>query len=182
MESKKHEEATDADKKRSEYKLNINKEELGRAIGEVQTGKFTKRLTLYANKATIPIRYVDIITPLFSMAGAATGLIEEQMAKDYPELYQYATVGFGETHPSKHAQAVKDMDISSLDPHTVTQAKAEAEHQSGKTLAIYNERIAAIIRYFMLTTPRYSISKELGGLLEKRISNIHPEIWDKFEV
>ena len=182
MESRKHEEATDADKKGSEYKLNIMKEKSDRAIDEVQTGEFTKRLTLYASKATIPIRYVDIITPLFSMAGAATGLIEEQMEKDYPELYQRVIEGFGKPDFSKHAQTVKDIDMNNLNPHMVTKAKAEVKHQSGKTLAIYNERIAAIIRYFMLTTPRYSISKELGGLLEKRINTIHPEIWDKFGV
>ena len=161
--------------------MNINKEELDRAIKEVQTGEFTKRLSLYTRTTTIPIRYADITTPLFSMAGAATGLIEEQMEKDYPELYQRAVGVFGETRPSRSTQIIKDMDINNLDPHMLAQAKKEAEHQSGKILAIYNERIAVIIRYFMLTTPRYSISKELTGLLKKRISKIHPEIWDKFE-
>lgn len=165
--------------------MNINKEELDRAIKEVQTGEFTKRLSLYTSKATIPIRYIDmtiVTVPVFSMAGAGAGLIEEQMEKEYPELYRRAIEVFGEKPPSKHTQAVKDIDINNLDPYMLIQTKAEAEHQSGKTLAIYNERIAVIIRYFMLTTPRYSISKELGRLLEKKITTIHPEIWDKFEV
>ena len=59
-------------------------------------------------------------------------------------------------------------------------AKTEAATPSGKTLAIWNERIAVVIRYFMLTTPRYSMSKELAALLEKRITSIHPGIWDAF--
>ena len=116
------------------------------------------------------------------MARAAAGLIEEQMAKDYSELYQYVVVSFGETHPSKSTQTVKDMDINNLDPHIIMKAKKEVENPSGKILAIYNKRVAAIVRYFMLTVPRYSISKELGGLLEKRITAIHPEIWDTFGV
>ena len=160
--------------------MDINKKELNRAIEEVQTGKFIIRLTAYASKATAPIRYLSIITPQFTMAGAATGLIEEQIEKDYPELYQRAIEVFGKPHPSKSTKTIKDMDITNLDPHTVTKAKAEAANHSGKTLAIYNERVAVIVRYFKLTTPRYSISKELAALLEKRITSIHPGIWDAF--
>ena len=160
----------------------INQEALHRAIEEVRTGKFTKRLTAYSSKATYPIRYVDITTPMFSMAGAAAGLIEEQLKIDYPELYQHVVKDFGELCPSRSTKTVKEMDINSLNPNMLEQAKAEAAHTSGKTLAVYNERIATIIRYFMLTTPRYTISKELAGLLEKRITTIHPMIWAKFEV
>ena len=150
MEGTKHEEKTNADGKVSECKLNINKEKLGQAIREVQTGHFTKRLTLSTSKAATLIRYTSMATPLFIMARAAAGLIEEQMVKDYPELYQYMVVAFGETHPSKSTQTVKDIDINNLDPHTMIKVKKEVEHQSGKILAIYNERIAAIVRYFML--------------------------------
>ena len=88
MESRKQEEATDADKKGSEYKLNIKKEELSRAISEVQTGEFTKRLTLYTSKAATPIRYAGMTTPQFSMAAASAGLIEEQMEADLTSSIQ----------------------------------------------------------------------------------------------
>lgn len=162
--------------------MEINKEYLNRAIEDVRNGRFTKRLTLYAPSTTIPIRYADITTPQFSMAGAAAGLIEEQMEGDYPELYESTIKAFGKPHPSRSTHTIKKMDISNIDPHMAAQAKKEVERQSGKILAIYNERVATIIRYFMLTTPRYSISKELATLLEKRMSNIHPDIWDKFEV
>lgn len=161
---------------------NINQEALHQAIEEVRTGKFTKRLTAYSSKATYPIRYVDITTPMFSMAGAAAGLIEEQLKIDYPELYQHVVKDFGELCPSRSTKTVKEMDINSLNPNMLEQAKTEAAHTSGKTLAVYNERIATIIRYFMLTSPRYTISKELAGLLEKRITTIHPMIWAKFGV
>ena len=160
----------------------INQEALHQAIEDVRDGRFTKRLTLYASKATIPIRYADITSPQFSMAGAAAGLIEEQMEVDYPELYEGTTKEFKKPHHSRSTHTIKKMDTSNIDPYMMKQAKKEAKSQSGKILAIYNERVATIIRYFMLTTPRYSISKELATLLEKRISNIHPGIWDKFGV
>ena len=164
--------------------MDINKKELDRAIEEVQTNEFAERRTLYSDKAPIPIRYASITIisiPAFSMAAAAAELIEEQMLKDYSELYQHVIDVFGLPEKSIHTQAFKNIDVNNINKIKAEQAKEEVNTQSGKIIAIYNERIAAIIRYHMLTTPRYSISKELAALLEKRITNIHPGIWAAFD-
>jgi len=61
------------------------------------------------------------------------------------------------------------------------QARSEATGKGNPVVGVWSARAKTLLRYLVLTKPRFKESKEAAGLLEDGLRKKYPQIWEAIE-
>ena len=148
-----------------------------------KTGKIVdKKIAVYSHKATILTRYLELSNPKFSRSGALAEKLTQVVIAQHPELWDRIIAEVPDAKENRPSQwEGKAEQLQHPDPQLLKVAMAEAITRAGRTVTIYNPRLAALFKYLDHTTPRFSISSHAAGMLEEILSKEYPVMWEQIE-
>lgn len=157
----------------------INENVLNQVI-EAAKGKdpLCKKITLYSRPAQIILRYLDLTIPQYSRSGAAAELLSEAIKEEYSDLWgRICSAGVPNTVSLSKSYWHKR--FPKIDEKIWGQAVEETKPRVGRIITIFHPRVAAVMRYYTQTTPRYNLSKESATILERALSKKYADVWKK---
>jgi hypothetical protein len=150
-----------------------------------------QKITTHQPIAAIILRYFEMTIPRFSRSGAASELLEEKIAIKYPEIWREISKAMpGRKRKDRIDELIfKETEKVSywperfqLDKKVLKEAIHEADMiSSGENITIFNPRIAALLRYLSMTTPKFSMSENIASLLKESLKERYPELWEETE-
>jgi hypothetical protein len=158
----------------------INSEKVDELLSSLETSEKDKKLTIYSRPAATILRYLDLTQAQFSRAGAAAEIMEKEVQKEYKDLWNLFK-DKGVLTTVKLERSYWPLDIKEADEKIWAQALEETNTRKGRLITIYHPRMAVVLRYLDLTTPRFSLSDEAGRLLENAMKKKVPGLWGRAE-
>lgn len=156
----------------------INEEVMAKIITDLQSGvQSLKQVNIYSARALVMLRYLDLCAPQFSKAGAASQILVQEVKNEYPDLWK--AVSEHEDIPENKSQTTLPTKYPVINIELWKTALKEASVREGRLITIYNQRLSAVFRYLMVTTPRFKMSSNAASLIERGLSTRYPKIWRK---
>ncbi|MBC2746252.1 MAG: hypothetical protein HF975_04450 [ANME-2 cluster archaeon] len=148
-------------------------------ITAAKTGSIVdKKIALYSGKSAILARYFELSNPKFTRSGALGEKLCQIASEEYPELWDKIINEIPDAKANKTSQWEGKADpLTGPDPALLESALSETLTKEGKTITIYNPRLAALFNYLSHTIPRFSISKTAAGMLEEILAREYPRMW-----
>jgi hypothetical protein len=159
--------------------MKLNKQVMDECINDALGDNYSKkRVTVYSKSSATVLRYFDMTIPEFSIGGAASELIEYEIARTYPDVWKEVCK---HVESNTYGQYVKSIDTAPI-PIDATdsiwaQAAEEAEIKNHRTISVFNSRVSVTLRYLLKTIPRFSISTHASELLDKAIEKECTGVW-----
>jgi len=100
--------------------------------------------------------------------------------KDRPRLGRGVENLFQEPSPKKPVE-VAATKLEDVNLTILRQARSEATAKGSPVVGVWSVRAKTLLRYLVMTKPRFKESKEAAGLLEDGLRKKYPQIWAAIE-
>ena len=154
--------------------MEIDKTVLETVIKGVKIGRQgSKQINVYSLYSITLLRYLGLVTPKFSVAGAAHQIISEQVMEKYPELL--AEIEEYNLPKYRGRRAVLPKTFPEID-HTLWLEAHEITKSCGGGMPIYDPILSVVFRYNSLLT---GINMSLTGarMMDDGLKAKYPDVW-----
>jgi hypothetical protein len=150
--------------------LSINLELMDSAIAEARENA---RLGIYSPVSSAVLRYKKKTTPEFSISDESRILLEEAVAKKYPELTDSISLERKEA-PDGWTNGHRKEAINA----EILMRVVRNERNKGK-LTVWSPYVYAALKYLRKTVPEFSMSMEARVQLEEAVARRYPDIFEE---
>lgn len=143
----------------------------------IQKGAKYPKVTVYSPLISSFMRYKEITIPRFKLSPEAESRLGKVLKRENPTLWKAVEEGV-QWNKKKGSQGLRE------EAHAVDLALVEESVEEGMKqpkITIYSPIIAVFMRYLELTVPRFKLSPEAEGRLEKVLKREDPELWRAIE-
>ena len=136
-----------------------------------------KQINIYSANALILLRYLDLLNPKFSKAGAAAQILVMAVKKKFPKLWE--ATGLFDLPEHQLSGSYLPATFPVINDKLWNKAIKEAKGREGRLITIYNQRVSAVFRYNREVTPRFAMSSAAANMIEQGLKQKYPETWER---